>query len=178
MVKHLLVSTLAQLALCALCGCWIATAQADPANGFALYAGPVYSRTPAAGINTHGISVNVDAQMAMDPHWSLNPYLELSYEHTNQPYTVLSGSAGLQARYWVDHWFMGGQYLFHDENRRQNGSTTSAYYGAALGLATGWESDTHWSVVLEVNTFEATGLRLNYNDTRTDVRLQIGYRWY
>ena len=173
-----LVSTFLLVTLGMLLYAWSAIAQADPANGFALYMGPVYSHTPSSNIHTHGLSVNADAQMALNRHWSLNPYLELSYEHTNQPYTVLSGSAGLQARYWVDHWFLGGQYLFHDENRRQSGNTTSAYYGAALGMAARWESDAHWSVVLELNTFEAQGLRLNYNDSRTDVRLQIGYRWY
>lgn len=160
------------LSLCSL------RSQAAPENGFAVYFGPLHSHNPGQDITGNGVSVNADAQMAVNDRWSLNPYLELSYEHTNQPFSLLDGSAGLQARYWTGQWFIGAQYLFHDENRHQNGNITAGIYGAAFGLATGWEWADHWTVVLEVNSFEGQGLDLSSHNSRTDARIQIGYRWY
>lgn len=178
MGKRRLPSSTQPLMLLGLLLFWVAIAQAAPANGFAVYVGPLHSHNPDQNIIGNGISINADAQMAVSDRWSLNPYLELSYEHTNQPFSLLDGSAGLQARYWTGQWFIGAQYLFHDENRHQNGNITAGIYGAAFGLATGWEWANHWSVVLEVNSFEGQGLDLNLHNSRTDARIQIGYRWY
>lgn len=181
MGKRLLVPTLLKVMLLLSITCWSGLAQADPANGFAVYFGPVYGEircNTCQTVTSSGISLNGDAQMALNDRWSLNPYLELSSEHTNSTYTMFNGSAGLQARFWVNHWFVGGQYLFHSENRHQNGTIVAGIYGPAFGLVTGWEADDHWSIVLEVNSFEAQGLDLSYRDTRTDARIQIGYRWY
>ncbi|MGH8401485.1 MAG: zinc finger domain-containing protein [Gammaproteobacteria bacterium] len=181
MGKRPLAPTLLWLVLISCLASWNTRAQADPANGFALYLGPVYSQircSTCQTVTSSGISLNGDAQMALNDRWTLNPYLELSSEHTNSSYTLFNGSAGLQARFWVNHWFAGGQFLFHSENRHQNGTITAGIYGPALGLVTGWEGDDHWSIVLEVNSFEGQGLDWSYNNTRTDARIQIGYRWY
>lgn len=178
MGKRCLQLNIRQLLLLLYLSFWSVLVQAAPANGFAVYFGPLHSRNPGQDITGNGISINADAQMAVNDHWSLNPYLELSYETTNQPFSLLDGSAGLQARYWTGQWFIGAQYLFHDENRRQNGNITAGIYGAAFGLTTGWEWSNHWSVVLEINGFEGQGLDLNSHNSRTDARIQIGYRWY
>lgn len=178
MHQRLLMATLLRLVLLLATACVCTVVHADPANGFALYFGPVHGSIPDQNLTSNGLSLNADAQMAVNAHWSLNPYLELSHENTNSNYSLLNGSAGLQARYWLGHWFLAGQYLFHSENRRSNGTITAGIYGAALGLAAGWEGNEHWTIMLEINSFEGQGVNLSTHDSRTDARIQIGYRWY
>jgi len=178
MRKHLSFPTILQLSLGLLLLFVAGVAKASPANGFALYVGPIASRQPYYAPTTRGISIYTDAQMAYNNSWSFDPYLQLSYETSNgASYKVVHGTAGLQVRYWLGTWFLGGQYLFHDESYRQNGKTYDVVYGPALGAAVGWAGNNHWTIMLEVNSFENQGFSFTSANRRTDLQLLFGYRW-
>lgn len=157
---------------------WPGTAHADPGNGMGLYLGPVYSHFPSR-YTGRGLSLGADAQMAINENWSFNPYIEITYERTDQPYAILNGAAGLQARRWSGHWFLGAQFLYHDELVRNAGSISASTYGPALGFAVGWEPGSRWSVVFEANGFESQGnLGWSTRYHRDDYRVVAGYHWY
>lgn len=146
-------------------------------NGIAVYAGGVHSNDSSLYGTSKGFAVGVDAQFVVNDDWSFNPYLLISSETTDRSYDVINGEGGLQARYWMGSWFVGGQFLFHDMLLKQNGTVGSSLYGPALGLAAGWEGSGRWSVVLEANALEKGSTVATPNNNRTDVLLLVGYRW-
>ena len=163
----------------ALLSLWAAQAQAAPDNGFGLYMGAVSSRDSTLYGNSNGGLVAVDAQFILDSHWSLNPYLLLDSESTNQSFDVENGEGGLQARYWMGgSAFLGAQFLFHDTLLKQGGTVGSSLYGPGIGMAAGWEGDSHWSVMLTANVFRLAGSYGSSASTRSEGMLLIGYHWY
>ncbi len=161
-------------------GFWTVAAQAATDNGFAVYVGGVHSNdSDISGYGTgKGFALGVDAQFVVSDDWSLNPYLLLSSETTNQTYDVVNGEGGLQARYWIGSWFLGPQFLFHDTLLKQSGTVGQSLYGPAVGLTFGWEGKSGWSVVLEANTLESGTTQAVPKNDRSDVLLLVGYRWY
>lgn len=157
---------------------WGTAVQAAPDNGLAVYIGPVSSNDSSVYGTGRGFGIGADAQFVVDENWSLNPYLIISSETTDRSVDVLNGEGGLQARYWMGPWFMGAQFLFHDMLLKQNGTVGTSDYSPALGLAAGWESSSHWSVVLEVNALEKGSTYSTSGNNRSDVLLLVGYRWY
>lgn len=163
---------------------WGGQAQAAPDNGFGLYLGAVSSRDSSLYGNSSGGLVAVDAQFMLDQYWSFNPYLLLDSESTDQSsLDVENGEGGLQARYWMGNAFIAPQFLFHDTLLKQSipggGSTvSSSLYGPGIGLAAGWEGDSHWSVMVEANVFRLAGAYGSPATTRGETLLLIGYHWY
>ena len=154
---------------------WAGVAKADPGNGFGLYFGAIHSSDSNLYGTSHGASFGVDAQMAVNEDWSLNPYLAVTSESTDAGYNAENLSAGLQARRWFDHWFIAGEFL----ERSLLIHNTPTLYGPAAGLAAGWEADNHWSVELEANAFERSSIGgSSIKSDRSDVRLLVGYHWY
>src|SRR5690348_14368126 len=80
---------------------WGMHAHAAPDNGFCLYAGALSSRDSSHYGNINGGFVQADVQFMVDEHWSLNPYLLLGTESTDQSFDIETGEGGLQARYWT-----------------------------------------------------------------------------
>lgn len=171
-----LVSRALLLALFPLC-LWAGAARAATDNGFALYVGPVHVHDPTLG-NDNGSALGVDAQFVVNDAWSLNPYLGISTDHPGNGYTSTNITGGLQARYWVGSWFIGAEYLYHDLLVSKGGLTQLSTFGPALGAAVGWEGENHWSVMLEWQGLEGQGLNWASGNTRSDVRVVVGYRWY
>ena len=168
-----------------LCGACLAAlcftvpaALADPSPGFGLYAGPVASSYKAVYGTSHGIAFAGDAQFVFDKDWTLSPYLAFTSEQSTSSVHVVELTGGLQARYWVSSWFLGGQYLFHSTLLTRSGSTISGNVGPSLGLVTGWEGANHWSLVLEANFLEGNGFAWTTGPNRSDVRVLVGYHWY
>ena len=164
----------AGLFLVALCG---GQAQAAPDNGFGFYAGALSSRDSSLYGNSNGGLVAVDAQFVLSQGWSFNPYLLLDSESTNQSFDVENGEGGLQARYWIDDAFVAPQFLFHDTLLKKGSTVSSSLYGPGIGLAAGWEADSHWTVMLAANVFRLVGSYGSSATTRSEAMLLLGYRW-
>lgn len=171
-------TTLRLLGLLALC-LTARVAVGDPSPGFGLYLGPVASNSSTVYGTAHGVALNADAQFVYNSDWTLSPYLSVTSETSSSSFHVTEFSGGLQPRYWMGHWFVGGQYLFHSTFLSYNGVTKSGTVGPSLGLVAGWEADNHWSVVLQADFLEGNGLSwVNGDRNRNDLMLLIGYHWY
>lgn len=166
--------------LLALAGLWAGAAAADPSPGFGFYVGPVASSDPQAYGNSHGLALGVDAQFVYNSNWTLNPYISVTDEKTDASFHVTELTGGLQARYWAGQVFFGGQYLFHSTLLSNSGNTVSGNIGPSLGLVAGWEASNHWSLVLQADALEGTGLSWFTAGAanRHDLRLYVGYHWY
>lgn len=163
---------------------WGGLAQAAPDNGFGFYMGAITSSDSALYGTSQGVAVRADMQLMVNAQWSLSPYLDMSFENSDTTYnpsydSLVNGIAGLQARRWFDSGlFVGAQYFFHDLLLRKGSTVLGSAYGPAYGLATGWEGDGHWSVLVEWNTLEGAGFSWSSTYDRSDVRVLIGYHWY
>ena len=179
MGKHTVASWTLRLAGCAILWLTASAAQAAPDNGFGLYVGPIHSNDSGLYGTSRGVSVGADAQFMVNDDWSLNPYLNMTSESTDQTFHLVNGTAGLQARRWFGgSWFLGAEYLFHDLLLRNNGTVESSIYGPGLGVAAGWESASHWSVMVEWDGLEGQGFSWSSGNNRNDVRVVVGYHWY
>jgi len=156
---------------------WGSQAQAAPDNGFGVYLGAVSSSDSSLYGNSHGGLVAVDAQFMLDEHWSFNPYLLLDSESTDNSFDVENGEGGLQARYWMGDGFIAPQFLFHDTLLKRGGTVSSSLYGPGIGLAAGWEGDSHWTVMLATNVFRLASGYGAPATTRSEALLLLGYRW-
>jgi hypothetical protein len=163
-----------------LAACFYAGAgHAAPNNGFGVYLGALSSSDSSLYGNSHGGLVAVDAQFIVNDQWSLNPYLLLDSESTGQSFDINNGEGGLQARYWMGgSLFVGGQFLFHDTLFKRGGTVGSSLYGPGIGVAAGWESDSHWSVALAANVYRLAGVYGSAATNRSEAMLLIGYHWY
>jgi hypothetical protein len=158
---------------------WDSQAQAAPNNGFGVYLGALSSRDSSLYGNSNGGFIAVDSQFMVNQDWSLNPYLLLGTETTDRSFDVETGEGGLQARYWMgDSIFLGGQLFEHDTLLKKGGTVSSSLYGPGFGLAAGWESDSHWSVMLATNVYRLAGAYGSSATTRSEAMLLIGYHWY
>jgi hypothetical protein len=163
-----------------LAACFYAgAAHAAPNNGFGVYLGALSSSDSSLYGTSHGGFVAVDTQFMVDDHWSLNPYLLLGTETTDRSFDVETGEGGLQVRYWMGNSiFLGGQLLEHDTLLKLGSTVSSSLYGPGIGLAAGWESDSHWSVTLATNVYRLAGAYGSSATTRSEAMLLIGYHWY
>ncbi|MFI4921806.1 MAG: hypothetical protein ACHQAZ_09230 [Gammaproteobacteria bacterium] len=154
-------------------------AHATPNNGFGVYLGALSSSDSSLYGTSHGGLVAVDTQFMVNDHWSLNPYLLLDTESTDRSFDISTGEGGLQARYWMGgSIFLAGQLLEHDTLLKQGSTVSSSLYGPGIGLAAGWESDSHWSVTLATNLYRLAGSYGSSATTRSEAMLLIGYHWY
>lgn len=162
---------------------WGSQAQAAPDNGFGVYLGAISSSDSSLYGNGHGGLVAVDAQFFVDDHWSFDPYLLLDSESTdNSVLDVETGEGGLQARYWMGNGFIAPQFLFHDTLLKQSipgrsSTVSSSLYGPGIGLAAGWEGDSHWTVMLAANVYRLASGYGAPATTRSETMLLFGYRW-
>lgn len=53
----------------------------------------------------------------------------------------------------------------------------SSLYGPGIGIAGGWEGDSHWSVMVAANVFRLAGTYGSTATTRSEAMLLFGYRW-
>ena len=178
MGKRTMASRALRFASLALPCLWAAAAQAATDNGFAVYLGGVRSSDSVLYGTSRGVAIGADAQFIVNDSWSLNPYLLISSETTDRSYDAVNGEGGLQARYWIGSWFLGGQFLFHNLLLKQGGTVSTSLYSPAVGLVAGWEGQNHWSVVLEANALEKGSGVFVPDNNRSDVLLLVGYRWY
>ena len=156
---------------------WGSQAQAAPDNGFGVYLGAVSSSDSSLYGNSHGGLVAVDTQFFVDEHWSFDPYLLLDSESSDHSYDVENGEGGLQARYWMGDGFIAPQFLFHDTLLKQGGTIGGSLYGPGIGLAAGWEGDSHWTVMLAANVYRLASGYGAPATTRSEAMLLFGYRW-
>lgn len=160
---------------------YTSAAQATPNNGFGVYLGALSSSDSSLYGNSHGVLIAADAQFMVDDHWSLNPYLLLDSESSDQSFNINNGEGGLQARYWMGgNVFLAPQFLFHDTllQQKQGGTVSGSLYGPGIGLAAGWEADSHWSVMVAANVFRLAGSYGSAATNRSEAMLLIGYHWY
>lgn len=158
---------------------WAGQAQAAPDNGFGIYLGAVSSRDSTLYGNSNGGLIAADAQFMLNQRWSLNPYLLLDSETTDQTFDIENGEGGLQARYWLgSSGFVAAQFLFHDTLFTHNGTVSSSRYGPGIGMAAGWEADSRWSIMLAANVYRIAGSFGGTATTRSEAMLLVGYRWY
>jgi hypothetical protein len=172
-------------------------ALAEPGRGFGLNAGAANSSMDGTTIATgatysyssSGMSLGIDYQIPVFKSFSINPMLMSSSEDvsgaTLQP--GLSGGhaiLGLQLRYWLADFFIGGQVGVYSEaliasSNNNSGTTTTtdtSAVGSGRGLVIGWEpSKSKWFVMGQVDTAD-----LNNTSTKvkfTGTRVSLGYRW-
>ena len=149
--------------------------QAEPANGFGVTVGWVSAAQ--GGVSSSGTSLGVDAQFALDDHWSLNPMLMVSLETTSSSSLRLSDNlGGLQCRRWAGPVYFGPQLFFHDRLQMVGGQVVNSQYGPGVGVVLGWEGASGLSVGAQVDALE--GQFLNPTDRRNAVRVHVGYRWH
>lgn len=158
---------------------WAGQAQAAPDNGFGLYLGAVSSSDSSLyGTSTGGL-VGADVQFMVNDRWSLNPFLLLGSESTDRSFDADHGEGGLQARYWMtNNWFLGGELLEQDTLLRRGGTVGTSTYGPGIGVVAGWESDSHWSVLLAAKYMTMPGTIYGSVSHRSEALLLIGYHWY
>lgn len=157
---------IAALAICS------GIASAAPQNGIGAYAGVVSAKE--GEVDSSGLSLGMDAQFAVNEDWSLVPYLMLSDERDSASRTVADGLVGLQARRWLDGWFVGGQFFVHDRIIFDNGIVQYSAYGFAMGVVAGFEGANGWGAEVQTDSFESSNTR---GAARNAVRLHLTYRW-
>lgn len=159
---------------------WGTQARATPDNGFGFYLGGLSSRDSTLYGNSNGGFIQADVQFMVNEHWSLNPYLLLGSESTDQSFDIETGEGGLQARYWMGSGstFLAGQFFFHDSLLKRGSTVSSSLYGPGIGIGAGWESDSHWSVSLAANVYRMWSAYGRPATTRSEALLLIGYHWY
>lgn len=161
------------------------TAHAEPKNGVGLNAGIISSHMsdPFGNYQGAGLSVGIDYQFALSPHFSINPFLMSSGESTSGAIvagtTAGHGILGLQLRYWAGDMFFGGHLGSYSEaltNSVGNTKVTTTASGGGGGLVAGWENPEGGMFVMgQVDT-----ANLQYTGFTTklkDFRLSLGYRW-
>jgi hypothetical protein len=148
--------------------------RAEPSNGFGVTLGGVVARQ--GGNSSGGASLGGDAQFVLNPQWSINPYLMVSYERSKALKQNLSDNlGGIQARYWFDRIYVGPQVFFHDRLLYQGGRVSSSTYGPGIGAVLGWEGPSGCSVGAQLDALESqfgTGVA-----QRNALRVYLGYRW-
>lgn len=162
---------------------------AEPKNGFGLNGGLASHGSditfdPSAGGGTakgtsSGLSIGIDYQFAINPSFSVNPFLMSSGESSGGDWAsdakLGHGILGLQLRYWVGNVFIGGHVGSYSEVVSVNGTSTSAN-GAGVGAVVGWEDPAGGLYLMG----QIDSAKLDYSDAEVDltgVRLSIGYRW-
>ncbi len=176
---------------------------AAPESGFGLNAGMTSNRmsgtaSPAGtaySYSSSGLSVGMDYQFALSDSFSINPIFMISsgesLTSTLQAGTMFSGAQppdsaghgifGLQLRYWIDDFFIGGHVGSYAEflsstNSNTNTSTTTVGEGIGRGLVLGWApSSSKWFLMGQIDT--ANIGYTNANVKLTGTRVSIGYRW-
>lgn len=164
-------------------------ARAEPKNGFGLNGGlashgsdvtfyPAFGGGTAKGTSS-GLSIGIDYQFAINPSFSINPFLMSSGESGGGDWasgaTLGHGILGLQLRYWVGDAFIGGHVGSYSEVVSVNGTSTSAN-GTGVGAVIGWENPTGGLYLMG----QIDSAKLDYDDAEVDltgVRLSVGYRW-
>ena len=171
-------------------------ALAEPGSGFGLSIGAANSSmngtTTATGAtysySSSGLSVGMDYQIALFKNFSINPMLMSSGEDvsgTNQASNA-GGHAilGLQLRYWMDDFFIGGQVgkygeVLSSSTSTGGGTTTTtdtAVGGSGRGVVVGWApSKSKWFVMGQFDTADLDNASTKVKFTGT--RASIGYRW-
>jgi hypothetical protein len=163
---------------------------AAPTNGFSLNAGVVNDSMAATYVATgnafsyssSGLSLGMDYQAAISPDVSINPFLMSSSESSagdlKSGTSVGHGIMGLQLRYWLNDFFVGGHVARYSEallNSASNPSSTGGS-GNGAGIVVGWEpSNSNWYLMGQYDS-----AKVNYSDVNvnlTGFRVSIGYRW-
>ena len=165
---------------------WGAQAQAAPDNGFGLFVGGLSSSDSSLYGTSTGGFVQADVQFMVNDRWSLNPFLLLGSESTDRIFDsngrtldVVHGEGGLQARYWMtSQWFLGGEVFEQDSLLTRGGTVGTSTYGPGIGVAAGWESDSHWSVMLATKYMNMPGTVYGAVSWRSEALLLIGYRFH
>jgi len=158
---------------------WGAEVQAAPDNGFGLYLGGVSSRDSSLYGNSNGGLVGADVQFMVNDRWSLNPYLLLGSESTDSSFDLVHGEGGVQVRYWMTgNWFLGGEVFEQDSLLKRGGTVGTSTYGPGIGVLAGWESDSHWSVMLATKYMNMPGTVYGAVSYRSEALLLIGYRFH
>jgi hypothetical protein len=172
------------------------TALAEPKSGFGLSVGGTSNNMSGTTIpggvaysySSSGLSVGMDYQFAVSKSFSINPLLMSSGEDaigtTLQTGTVAGhGFLGLQLRYWLDNFFIGGHVGKYVEllsvATTVNGSTTTTDTvgsGSGRGIVIGWEpSSSKWFVMGQVDSASISYLSADVK--QTGARISVGYRW-
>ena len=151
-----------------------------PVNGMAAYAGVtahVYQETVHPGGNTihyqsSGASAAGDLQFVINPKWSLNPALSITYEDVTGDVsgTASNGMATIQGRRWFGDYYLGAQVgAYFTVLATKNWSNSRRGDGA--GVAAGYEAPEGWCYeVLLDDPFGTSAIAA--------LQLQIGYRWH
>ncbi len=160
-------------------------AHAEAKNGFGLDAGVVsnHMSDPFGNYQSAGLSFGLDYQFAISPSFSINPFLMSSGESTSGnivPGTTAShGIFGLQLRYWINDWVLGGHLASYSEvlsNSVGNTTVSTTAHGGGGGLVAGWENPAGGMFVmgqLDSANLQYTG----FTSKLSGFRLSMGYRW-
>ncbi len=160
-------------------------AHAEAKNGFGLDAGITsnHMSEPFGSYQSAGLSVGLDYQFAISPRFSINPFLMSSGESTSGnivPGTTAShGILGLQLRYWINDWFLGGHLASYSEvlsNSVGNTTVSTTARGGGAGLVAGWENPEGGMFLmgqLDSANLQYTG----FTSKLTGFRFSLGYRW-
>lgn len=186
----ILLKALALLTICA------GTALAEPKSGFGLSVGGTSNNLSGTTItggtaysySSTGLSTGIDYQFAVSKSFSINPLMMSSGEDFSGT-TLQSGTTGghgligVQLRYWLDDFFIGGHVAKYVEllsvASTVNGSTTTTDTvgsGSGRGLVIGWEpSGSKWFVMGQVDSASISYLSADVK--QTGARISVGYRW-
>ncbi len=160
-------------------------AHAEAKNGFGLDVGITsnHMSDPFGNYQSAGLSLGLDYQFAISPNFSINPFLMSSGESTSGAIvsgtTASHGILGLQLRYWMDDWFIGGHLAGYSEvlsNSVGNTTVSTTAHGGGVGLVGGWENPAGGMFVmgqLDSANLQYTG----FTSKLTGFRLSVGYRW-
>lgn len=164
------------------------SAWAKPNQGLALYGG-IASHTMSGTItggtsieaSSSGLSLGLDYQLPVTEDISINFFLlssSESYSSTPSAGWSSSGHAifGVQTRFWIDEYFVGGHLGSYTEVVTDaTGSFSSGGNGSGFGITGGWENANGLSITAQYDM--AT---ISYSDVEFDmtgIRVHVGWRF-
>lgn len=153
--------------------CFSTWSFASPQNGFGAYGGLIAASE--GEITSKGLSLGSDAQFTINEEWSLNPYLMVSAEKSSASNNICDALVGIQLRYWLSEWFIGGHTFEHLRLIYGNGNTQNSSYGVAGGLLAGFEHANGWGTEIQADLLESA---YPQKVKRNAFRFNLTFRWY
>lgn len=116
-----------------------------------------------------GLGLGVDAQFLATETVTLNPFLMISKENSDLAgLNFFNVFGGLQARYWIDRYFIGTSLAYY--MTVISGGNTTSYVGPGVGINGGWENPNGFFISLRLDKAFHGAEQAGYS-------IHLGFRW-